>query len=61
MPQKKHSVASNVKKQVRGPELHNLMVDSDEYGQDYRKKHQGQDEIDTRVHHQGNKPEKVKK
>lgn len=60
MQQKKRSVAAN-SKQVRGPQLHDQMVKSETYGDEYRKKHQGQDMLDTRVQHQTNKTDKIKK
>ncbi len=47
---KNKSAASNGK-QVRGPELREKIIDSEIYGKNYRKTHQGQDIRDTKVQH----------
>ncbi len=43
--------------QVRGPELTELMVDSEIKGGEYRKKNNGQDVLSQKVHHPASKQE----
>lgn len=47
---KNKSPASN-SKQVRGPELREKIMQSEAYGEAYRKSHQGQDVRDTKIQH----------
>lgn len=58
---KNKSAASNGK-QVRGTELREKIMNSETYGENYRKSHQGQDVRDTKVQHSVEKNEnKAKK
>jgi hypothetical protein len=55
---KNKSPASDAnRKQVRGPELREKIMDSEAYGEEYRKSHQGQDVRDTRIQHSVDKNE----
>ena len=60
---KNKSPASNTReKQVRGPDLREKIMESETYGEEYRKTHQGQDIRDTKVQHSVEKNEnKAKK
>ena len=61
MKRKKYVSESPRQKQVRGPDLTELMIDSEIKGDEFRKKNSGSDVLSHRIQHQESKQENPKK
>lgn len=62
MKQKNNSIVQDTtKQQNKSAKLTDLMSNSEENGREYRKKHQGQDVLKNKIHHQESKAENPRK